>query len=719
MMDINKKPYRKNPYRTSVLFCLLSSLCWIYSTCAQETSCGAVNRSTQLVKNDKSVLQSYVSYTTATATRSTPRTRLSSSTPYTVVFEYPGNCNLVARKISFASLGLCDLRVTRQQHNGEVWSSWTSVQFSHHQHNDRNGAKWYDELRIVLPIVRRTRIRFKIRNRNGCHTPLVGTEPFISLVCEDVNECTETPHPCNPYSGVDSGRCFNNYGSYSCVCHSSFTQAGGTCQDINECGNDEEICKREVNSYCHNSIGSFRCVCKSGFTGRPCQDINECMYEDQVCSGLRNSENRICHNTNGSYQCPCVEGKYDGNCSDIDECKTDKDVCTDVKNSYCANTKGSFECTCKRGFTGPPCQDVDECEQDKDICNGNARSYCQNTIGSYQCVCTDGYSGLSCEDINECTDEADVCSGEINNENRACSNTIGSYHCPCLAGNYDVNCSALVGVTSSTDVRTTATVAVSISTGLVVLILATLVTYIVIRKRQKAAAARGNQTQNDLPVDTVSASDQKPELHQNAPAVVYYQTVGANGPEENEYSVASAGATSHTRLDNAAEQRDSIYALATDGSVNAPEYSNPIESSQGRAINKATISSRNAAPPSNQDCGEDDLGFYALATESSESRGGTSEPRVSEISHGTQITSTTRATPEKPTPYANLISNWRTDLSNLPELAAAAPDVPIYEYTKLSHDSTTPQTQNLRYDELHVQDTQYAAVAPTRATRQT
>ena len=112
---------------------------------------------------------------------------------------------------------------------------------------------------------------------------------------------------CNLYGGKicgSGGRCENTVGSYRCTCDAGFeTDAGGICQDIDECETTPGMCQH----MCSNTWGGYRCGCQPGFRlnpdNRTCSDINECteFKNNNLCIG-------VCENTPGSYGCRCPEG---------------------------------------------------------------------------------------------------------------------------------------------------------------------------------------------------------------------------------------------------------------------------------------------------------------------------------------------------------------------------------------------------------------------------
>lgn len=113
---------------------------------------------------------------------------------------------------------------------------------------------------------------------------------------------------CSLYSGQICGsyaKCENKIGSYLCHCESGFknNNGKGTCQDIDECADNPNLCQH----MCVNTWGSYRCSCQSGFRlsadNKTCTDIDECKEygDNNLCIG-------ICDNTPGSYSCVCPRG---------------------------------------------------------------------------------------------------------------------------------------------------------------------------------------------------------------------------------------------------------------------------------------------------------------------------------------------------------------------------------------------------------------------------
>lgn len=164
--------------------------------------------------------------------------------------------------------------------------------------------------------------------------------------CVDVDECYNGSHGC-------SYACSNYDGGYQCSCKrgQKLDSDQKTCIDINECEEDLHNCDNEV-ADCINEVypKTFSCKCHKGFylLGRTCNDIDECDQDDPC------GPQQTCTNTPGSYYCACREEGYQFNdrtglCEDINECRLGTHDCsTDLR---CKNTDGGFLCKPKKTTT--------------------------------------------------------------------------------------------------------------------------------------------------------------------------------------------------------------------------------------------------------------------------------------------------------------------------------------------------------------------------------
>ena len=83
-----------------------------------------------------------------------------------------------------------------------------------------------------------------------------------------------------------------------------------TCEDIDECVDNEFICGESEYGTCLNTEGAFICACRDGFKNKnglqsQCIDINECSYFD---CGFNNTYSGF--PTYGSLECPSFFRKW-------------------------------------------------------------------------------------------------------------------------------------------------------------------------------------------------------------------------------------------------------------------------------------------------------------------------------------------------------------------------------------------------------------------------
>ncbi|XP_071477663.1 uncharacterized protein [Diadema antillarum] len=220
----------------------------------------------------------------------------------------------------------------------------------------------------------------------SCRAGYMGT----GLNCTDVNECVSTPEVC-----ATNATCSNTIGSFTCMCEDGLrgnAYGNNSCNDIDECTEQPDIC--HANAVCDNVDGSYTCTCENGYQGdgTSCEDINEC-EDDNFCGS-----NSMCDDTIGSAFCTCEDGfqsQTDNgkNCQDFDECMIGVDLCPEV--STCVNTPGDYNCTCDDGYEnmGPKtCMDIDECQNNLHNCQAADNRVCFNVPGNFTCVCAEMFA---------------------------------------------------------------------------------------------------------------------------------------------------------------------------------------------------------------------------------------------------------------------------------------------------------------------------------------
>ncbi|XP_074783839.1 fibrillin-2-like [Athene noctua] len=243
--------------------------------------------------------------------------------------------------------------------------------------------------------------------------------PGYSTDGRDIDECKVLPNLCR------NGQCINSIGSFRCHCRLGYTAdiTGTACVDLDECNQSPKPC----NFICKNTEGSYQCSCPRGYIlqedGKICKDLDECSTKQHNCQFL-------CVNIIGGFNCKCPPGftQHHSSCIDNNECTAQPSLCG--AKGQCLNTPGSYNCECQKGFSldssGVNCEDVDECDG-----NHRCQHGCQNVLGGYRCGCPQGY--VQHYQWNQCVDENE-CSSPTACGSASCYNTLGSFKCVCPSG---------------------------------------------------------------------------------------------------------------------------------------------------------------------------------------------------------------------------------------------------------------------------------------------
>ncbi|PIO76199.1 calcium binding EGF domain protein [Teladorsagia circumcincta] len=152
----------------------------------------------------------------------------------------------------------------------------------------------------------------------------------VTHQCEDIDECAENRHNCDPASST----CVNTDGGFTCECYEGYEGTGGVCVDIDECERGVAGCHSMA--MCINQPGSCGCKCVHGFTGDGTQCNAMKRESNTTCTPewqrLCRKENKTCHlDEEDVPQCgSCIEGHH-------------------LINGTCQRR---HFCTCKVGYIG-------------------------------------------------------------------------------------------------------------------------------------------------------------------------------------------------------------------------------------------------------------------------------------------------------------------------------------------------------------------------------
>ena len=232
--------------------------------------------------------------------------------------------------------------------------------------------------------------------------------------CVDIDECTDE----NICSFREHSTCFNEIGSYSCMCDEGYEEVDGLCIEIPKCRG--VVC--DVNGFCDSIDG--KCYCNSGFKGGDiCVDIDECteglfgITGESVCPG------QLCENTVGSYVCSEIPEEP----TTVEATTTEKPATTTEEPTtepVQATTTSIFippetkKAPTQKPISSNRCSvDVDECQ----VNNGDCPGMCMNYFCHRKCY----------EEISE---EAKMCHHYSTQEVPTESNDMKDYACHCFSG---------------------------------------------------------------------------------------------------------------------------------------------------------------------------------------------------------------------------------------------------------------------------------------------
>lgn len=145
----------------------------------------------------------------------------------------------------------------------------------------------------------------------------------------DVNECVEDP--CE-----GKGRCINSYGSYTCQCHSGYSQV--ITQNRKFC-QGETIQVKAGDIMCSMKKSHHRVLLGFWFSFRAAQ-VHVCQHRSFAKHPAL--INAVEHN--GHFLFPSLW--FSSELADINECS----MPSKCQNGKCVNTEGSYTCECSSGY---------------------------------------------------------------------------------------------------------------------------------------------------------------------------------------------------------------------------------------------------------------------------------------------------------------------------------------------------------------------------------
>jgi hypothetical protein len=280
--------------------------------------------------------------------------------------------------------------------------------------------------------------------------------------CYDIDECELGDSDCDEHAV-----CYNQVGSYECVCKAPYKGNGKECLNEFDCRNCDK------NAYCVDNEGQKRCVCNDGYSGDgftcrtqdaegcgQCGENADCAYDPysrrmkcQCRPGFREdaygrcaplpcnefmncNANARCELTSrGMYECKCLAGYFgDGYVCTTQSC--------DVSNNCAANARcvpdhltQQYRCVCDIGYAGNgyECVKDDKSCNFQNVCNQNAECILDERSNQHKCICKPGYTGdgFYCSLINSCRGNQNVC-----DRNAFCVSDakLNDYVCKCKPG---------------------------------------------------------------------------------------------------------------------------------------------------------------------------------------------------------------------------------------------------------------------------------------------
>lgn len=263
---------------------------------------------------------------------------------------------------------------------------------------------------------------------------------------------------CEPDGSCPSGaECITITGGVSyCACPKGYrTLPDGSCKDVNECAEAEQICG--FGAECTNLPGSYECNCPDSYTGDPynglCSPSQKECIDDKECP-----TNEKCVQPG---KCICLP-PYFSDKQDQNKCKSPCERFPCGQNAKCVASDPP-KCICETGYKGDPlqgCADIDEC-LDAPCAYG---AHCLNLKGTHKCICSrnmigDPYKGgcilnSTATVRSECESDHD-CASILTCQDGTCISPCGKTRCRlnsyCEPENHKGSCKCKMGFNLNSD----------------------------------------------------------------------------------------------------------------------------------------------------------------------------------------------------------------------------------------------------------------------------